>query len=309
MEEKNNNLFTFNFKILMKRFLKRIIIFILTPLVIVIGLTGYISTKIEFKLDPDIQDVYVGDSHIQCTINDSLLNQSKNVAAIAESFYFSYYKLEKILAENPNVQKVYLGFGYHSLSNYYDNFINGKNTTDISPKYFYILPIQEKFRIIYWNRHNLSNFTKQVLLTGYDQLKHNTNGSFGQYANYSSETKASQKSMEKRVRFQYYTKEKLNEFSQINLTYLDKIIKLCRAKKIELGIINTPLHPLYESKIPEKYLVKYNELIRNYRIEMIDFKGLQLNDSCFFPDGDHVSEKGALIITNALINTLENNVK
>jgi len=80
--------------------------------------------------------------------------------------------------------------------------------------------------------------------------------------------------------------------------FFNKIIDLCNKNKVKLITLNTPLHSYYKSKIPSEYLNKYNEIIRQDRIVTINFDELVLDDSCFIPDGDHVSVKGALQTSN-----------
>jgi hypothetical protein len=106
--------------------------------------------------------------------------------------------------------------------------------------------------------------------------------------------------MDKRAIQQYYIHDTLRGFSEINITYLQKIIELCKNENVELVVLNTPLHPYYKNKIPKKFIDKYNELIINNSLKQIDFSGLDLSDSCFIPDGDHVSERGATITSNYL---------
>jgi hypothetical protein len=288
----------------MKPFLKNIFTFSIFPLIcLLIGIvsTYYISTKIDYRLNPAITDLYMGDSHIECAVNDSLLKTSKNISTASESFYFTFYKLKKIVEENKKIENVYLGFSYHSLSNYYDKFISGEYSSSISPKYFHTLPVKEQIRLIYWNFKNLSSFIKDLGKINYKYLSDGTTFSFGGYLNNFYNTVPLKTSMEKRLQFQFYTDKKLNDFSDINLLYLTKIINICKINKINLLILNTPLHAYYESKIPENYIDKYNEIVKLNNLKVINFKDLSFSDSCFIPDGDHLSVKGAYQVTNELL--------
>lgn len=57
-----------------------------------------------YKLNSDIEIVFIGDSHIQYAIQDDFFSNAKNLAINSESTYFSYYKIEKIIKENPNIE-------------------------------------------------------------------------------------------------------------------------------------------------------------------------------------------------------------
>ena len=287
----------------MKQFLKNILVFTSIPMIcLIIGLIMifYISKTIDYKLNKSIKEIYIGDSHIQCAVNDSLLINSRNVSTNSESFYFSYYKLKKLIEENQNIKKVYLGASYHSLSNYYDDAISGKYSPSVSPKYFYILPIKEQFKLICWNVKNLPKFIKGVLLISYRYLFKDVTFDYGGYLNNFTNSMAMKSSMEKRLHLQYYSGKK-NNFSEINLIYLTKIIVLCKASKIDLVLLNTPLHPYFRSKVPIIYINKFNEIVNTQNLNVIDFSDLTFSDSCFIPDGDHLSVKGAFQLTKELV--------
>jgi hypothetical protein len=65
-------------------------------------------------------------------------------------------------------------------------------------------------------------------------------------------------------------------------------------------ILKTPLHAYYKSGIPLKFIEKYDSLINLNKLKLVDFGNLIFNDSCYLPNGDHVSQKGALLTTNFL---------
>ncbi len=288
----------------MKKFIQQIIKFTYVPLIVfVVGLVlvSYISESVAFKLNQSIREIYIGDSHIQCAIIDSLLTNSKNISTASESFYFSYFKLANVIKKNRQIEKIYLGFSYHSLSSYYDDYICGQYSLSVSPKYFYIVPIEEKFQLALWNAWALNSFVKDVSLIGYEILFDDKKffSDFG-YSNDFSNTEASQTSMTQRLQTQYFTDGSLNNFSEINLFYLKKIIDLCNSKKITLILLNTPLHSFYKSKIPAIYSSKYKELLTLYKLRVIDLQNLSLPDSCFTPDGDHVSKRGAMETSDEL---------
>lgn len=284
----------------MKKFITRVTVFLTIPVfagIIFLAAFSSIVSSIskEYKLEPDISELYIGDSHIQCSVNDSLISGSKNLGHTSESFYFSYYKLKLIVEANPNIKKIYLGFSYHSLSDYYDDFITGEYSGSISPDYFFILPLSEQINFVTRDPENFPSYIKSILKSGIDNLSGGNKYTYtGKYLNRFKESSASQFFMDKRLKFQYYRDNKLNEFSEINLRYLDEIIALCKSNNKELIIFNTPLHPYYRSKLPAEYINKFNSITETYDLKVIDLSSLSLEDDCYIPDGDHVSEKGSL---------------
>jgi len=291
----------------MKKFIIRVTVFLTIPvlagIIFFIAFSSIVSSiSKEYKLKPGISEIYIGDSHIQCSVNDSLISGSKNLGHTSESYYFSYYKLKLLLDANPNIKKIYLGFSYHSLSDYYDDFITGNYSGSISPDYFFILPVSEQINFLTRDAKNFPSYIKSILKSGIENLSGKNKYTYtGRYLNRFNESSASQFSMDKRLIFQYYKDNKLNEFSEINLRYLDEIIALCKRNNIELILFNTPLHPYYRSKLPPEYINKYRSITETNDLKVIDLSSLSLEDDCYIPDGDHVSEKGSLLVTKELI--------
>jgi hypothetical protein len=282
----------------MKTFLKNFLLFLL-PITIVLILSFIIIVYANnhsntYKIESNISSIYIGDSHIQYAINDSLISGSLNLAQSAESFYFSYYKIKNILNHNPSIETVYLGLSYHNLSIYYDRFIDGEYSADVAPNYFYLLPLKEQMRMINWKRNNIFPVISRITKNGLNSiLNNNTYPYIGRFTNQFDNTIAINSSMDKRILFQYYTNDELNVFSKLNIDYLDKIINLCRSKGVELITLNTPLHNYYNKRIPPIYKEKLIDIINSKDLNNIDLSNFKLSDDCFIPDGDHVSKIGA----------------
>lgn len=241
----------------------------------------------------EINNIFIGDSHVQLSINDNILSNTANFAINSESTYFSYYKLKKILSENSNIKKIYLGFSYHNISSYYDEFIYGKRAQDILPRYFDLLPFREKLRCM--------PLKVSVFYRNYINIK--KNGINHGYDNKFISTSAIKKHMIKRVNTQFFTDSgDVLSFSEINIQYLKKIKDLVRTEDIELIILKVPVHPYYSKLIPNEYIEKFNNLMLEHQLVTLDFNSIVLDDSCFIPDGDHVSLKGADILSSYLKN-------
>lgn len=283
----------------MKRFIRKTILIIILPAIIgfplfVLFVDSVSNLSSKVQLDSNVSRIYIGDSHIQKAINDSLIPNSLNLATSSESFYFSYFKLKIILENNPSIEEVYLGLSYHSLSNYYDDFIYGNYSAAIAPKYFYLMPHEEQIRVAYCNKVNFIPFIKSIVKQGLIKIVKNDYYPFlGGYSNRFNNTKAVNSSMDKRLSFQYYTNGVINDFSEINIEYLYEIDSLCRAKNVKLYTLNTPLFDYYDKQIPDEYKNKLSSIIKNKQLDNIDLSNLRLNEYCFIPDGDHVSILGA----------------
>ena len=288
----------------MKLFIRKIVLFFLTVIslftLLLLFLT-YVNTRAleNYRIPADISQLFIGDSHVQLSINDKQLPNSINMAKPGESTYYTFYKLGPVLKNNPSIKKVYLGYSYHTISSYTNDNIYGTRSKDIAPRYFFILPFREKVKMVTHNINNLPTFFRNGLTRGFHTvLAKNKNFSFiGGYENSFSKTAAIKESMDKRITMQYYENDTIRDFSYSNINYLDKIIELCKKRNVELLLLNTPIHPYYKSRIPQKFITKYNDLIIKNSLKQIAFEGLKMSDSCYIADGDHLSIMGALLTT------------
>jgi hypothetical protein len=264
--------------------------------------TSKISEKL--KIGDNIKYAYFGDSHFQKLIDDNIIENSVNLGETSELFYFTYYKIKTFLKENKQIEKVFLAVGYNSFSSYSDEFYFGKYSIEISPKYFVILPIEKQFENIWWNKKEISSYLKLALESNIKNLSSDLPTFKGGYINDYSDTKISTELTDLRIKTQFYKDNgDLYGFSNINIEYFNKIYLLCKENNIELYFIHTPLHPYYIKNTPKEYIEKFNELVSLYKNNYIDLSNFNLEDNCYLPDGDHVSLKGSIIISDYL-NTL-----
>ena len=287
----------------MKRFLKKVLLFLfilLCLLAVTLQTLSYMNARAlhNYKVDPKITTIFMGDSHVQCAINDQLLPKSRSFAQSAEALYFTYYKLEGLLQNNPSIKKVYLGFGCHNISSHFDEYIFGEFSKDIATRYFFVLPTDMKLQIIDKNKGDMVTFLGNVIANGWkNKTLDKDNSLLGHYENFFTDCAAAKSSMDIRLGRQYRKNGKLRTFSDINIAYVGKIAKLCQSKNVELIILNTPLHPYYKSKIPVEFTNEYNKVLASNKLKVYDFSTLTLNDSAYVPDGDHISAKGSFQTT------------
>lgn len=281
-------------------FLFPIISFIFLYFLLIIFSTNYIRNNSTFySIDSEIETLFLGDSHISHAINDALVPSSKNLAKPAEPYYYSYHKLKFFTNTNSKINKIYLGFSYHSLSSSYDEFINGMFSSNIGPPYFFILPFKEQLRLLYWNRKSIMYFFKKlfnVLIDHInDEYKRNTSLYHG-FDNFYPKSCINQDSISDRINFQYYVKNRseILDPADLNYFYFNKIIKYCVQNDLNIKLISTPIHNKNYERIP----LSYKKLLKNYKdSNFIDFTLLIKEDCKFSPDGDHVSIKGAEVTT------------
>jgi hypothetical protein len=288
----------------MKRFITKLILFFALPLVLL--LVGYIIAvkKVNgYQPEKNVSICFIGDSHIQKGIDDKLVPNSKNHGLSAEQYLHSYYKIKLLLRNKQQLKKIYLGFSYHNLSSYSDEFTIGEKTAFVGSKYFFLLPKKEQFNMLKSVEENrntlLKNLVKELVNTN---LKKTKNLEFiGLYQNKFKNSTADLKSINKRICQHFYKDNKIISFSKKNIYYLKKIIEICKKNNVEIEMINSPLHPIYKSKIPKEYINFYTDFCKENKLKVLDFSDMKLSEDCYIFDGDHVSLKGSKLLTNHFI--------
>lgn len=297
-------------------FTRKVFFFVIIPIVffiIFLGTIIYLNNKLfnNYILPNNVDAVFIGDSHIEMSANDLIIKNSINLSQNSEAYVYSFFKLKEILKLNPSIKRVFLGFSYHNLSTSYDDVVVGIGSKDVSPRYFFILPRSKQLEFLKFNSSELTPFAKNIAFLGLKNLiaKNKKYSFLGYYTNTFQSSRAIKSSMDKRIRAQYYDKGKLYGFSDYNIHYLQEIIHLCENKKVDLVVLNTPLQSYYKNKVPNKYVQKYNDVISSNHLKVESFKDLVLTDSCFIPDGDHVSERGAVIVSRYLNKVLGHKIR
>lgn len=287
----------------MRRFLKNIVIFF-GPVILLFGaLFIYINIGAknnfeQFRFSPSINILAVGDSHIQETINDSLVNNIKNVAYSSESFIYSFYKIKTLTKNNPKIDTILLGASYHNFTDYFDEITY---LHYVLGRYFYILPSETQIKMISEVENPASFIFKSILNESKNLItKSEKNSWLGWYENYATNVTINEKHIKDRIRTQYYLNRKIRGFSANNIHYFNMIVKYCKENNLSLIILNTPMHISYKEKVPMKFIEKFYSLMKDNNVELIEFDNLSLTNDNYLPDGDHVNGSGAVLATEYL---------
>lgn len=253
-----------------------------------------------FQVDETIEEIFVGDSHVRYAIDDSQLINSLNMGNSSESTYFSYYKTKQLLKTNPHITTVYLGFSYHNISAYYDQYTSGQYSLEIASNYFFILPFKEQLQVIKWNFKQLPRFMFSLIKSAANTWI-NKNTFQGGFDNTHNKVSADESSMDIRLNFQYNSNEQPYSFSNLNIEHFDKIVELCQKKHVELIVLKTPTHPYYQSKTPVIFPNKFATITSSKNQQIMDLSQLSMPDYGYQPDGDLVSKEGATVTTKEII--------
>lgn len=302
----------------MKLFLKKSLLFLFIGTFILsflfLSINFIYNKRVErLILDKNISILICGASHLMCALDDKIIPNSINTCLTSESYYYTYYKLKKILQNDNDLKYILLGL---SFSSYGDNFDNQIYETGkiryMYPKYFLILESREKLSLFKKNPIGLLKSTpyilKSAIITFLKSSKY-TNYPFWGYFRDSKNTNLSDKNIKAAINRHYYDSGSglLQNISELQFEYFMKIIKLCNDKNIKLYLINAPVSNEYFSKIPEIFINHYYNIVKNFKfnknIEILDYHNYQLPKNCF-SDADHLNNNGAKIFSEKIINEI-----
>jgi len=302
----------------MKIFLKKSLCFIFVGLFSTLAIFFTINylynariTKLTF--DKNISTLICGDSHPMSSLDDKVISNSVNICLSSECYYYTYYKLRKILNNDNNIKYILLGMSFHSFEKNYDKQIfETKKIKEMYPIYFLILENSEK---VYLVKKNPTGFLgsipyiiKEAIITFLKPNEYN-NYPFWGYYRISENTNLSNANIKAAIERHYHDTDSglLQDFSDIQLEYLMKILNICTKKNIQLYLANTPISNEYFSKIPEKFINHYYNITKKLEfsknVKILDYHNYQLPQNCY-GDADHLNSNGAKIISEEIISEI-----
>lgn len=300
----------------MKLFLKKSLLFLFIGIFILsflfLSINFIYNKRVEkLTLDKNISTLICGASHLMCALDDEIIPNSTNTCLPSESYYYTYYKLKKILCNDNDLKYILLGLSFSSYGENSDNQIyETERIRYMYPKYFLILENSEKLSLLKKNLIGLFENTpyifKSAIITFYKSNEY-TNYPFWGY--FHDNTNLSDGNIYAAINRHYYNTDSnlLQDFSDIQLEYLMKIVNLCTEKNIQLYLINTPVSNEYFSEIPEKFINHYYNIVKklksNKNVKILDYHDYQLPKN-YYGDADHLNSNGAKIFSEIIVNEI-----
>lgn len=276
----------------MKKYIRKLAL-VSSLLVLLLVMLGVVRMKIiqshSWKLSKDVHVLFMGASHVNRAVNDSLFNTAINWASPSERYLFTYVKLQHLLPANPQVDTVFLELAPTDLwecadYKYHDNIE------------------QSKFVKLYWPFLSWSNFLVyksepiQVLnliveslfdigdISQYNWWKH-----MGGYMALNEVMDVNN--------VEPCLEEEREWGNSLNYENLHKIIDICKENGVKLFFIETPTyHPEYFYN--QQYFYKaYNEEFSD--VEFLDYSKWPIENRYMY-DPHHLNNEGAKIFTDEI---------
>lgn len=281
----------------MKKFTKNLILFffiLLIPLDLAF-INRIIKTKsISWKLPIKTHILFLGASHIEKGINDSIYPSSLNLASSSERYLFTYLKLNKLLESNTQIDTIFLQFAPTDIWENCDfKYYAANEMSYFLPLYFPFFQIEE------WKIY-LKSDLKQVITILYSKLMRSIPNNIYSFGGYHPLDKIFNRNIPFKI-------PPLTDLSlkghSINFFYLKKIENVCLSHGIKLYYLYMPVFNAEKFNDQNDYYKTYNTFFSNS--ELLDYSKWVCPDN-YREDENHLNKMGANYFTKVLFDELQN---
>lgn len=268
-----------------------------TMLIVFVWLFCYftIEQNAVFQTNPSTKYVILGSSHSECSFDDSIIDCLENFSRSGEAYIYTYAKVKCLLKKNPNIEKILVEVSNPFI---YDDTEWLWSDKYLQFHYVTFAPLLSFSDHIYMFRTHVPDWIKTYPFFVKNSLKKiiKKDFDFSQYgghikSDYQIDTTYKQEPLE-------------HKWANVQLHFLDKIVKCCNENNVEIIFVRSPLYPTYN------YWEKEDEFqrIRNTRYGEIPFWdfGHFLHEARCFRDFQHVNQHGSEIFSKEINTMLKN---
>ena len=280
----------------MKKFIFKILLFITIIVTIILGQFLYLYYKNHDNVVKiNTRNIIIGDSNTRWSMDDKIIKGYSNFSTGGETYLFAETKLN-ILTKHNKIDTLILSFSPHNIiNNMWWNDDELGNPLDYRMSSFF------------------QNFTLENHIDFINNIPRNYINAFTTIGKSKIDNMQSYKKAENHLtRFGSYLPNPENEtqhpikpykykkpiITNIETKYLQKIIRLCKEKKIKLILIQPPKNYLrkdYKNYDHKEFYNYYDQHLKD--IDFLDFSKLELPPHAYW-DMNHVDIVGAEYFSN-----------
>lgn len=289
----------------MKKFLLKISLFLSLCALAFAGAFGIYWVRLStmsFAISPEKNIVFIGDSHAEVGIDVAEIPGAYNFALSGDPYFDQYFRLERLLKDNPQITTVFITATPHSLARYGDQRIFSDYTMSaVVPN---ALPIYTaKERKMYFERDGL-RLCKFIFSKPMSLARRALHPSRQAMMNrLGSQKKSEGRNLEKSIKKEkdltasgrLHGDDSVGNVRQVE--YLRKIVDFTRSRGVRIIFLNLPLYhddeffdvPYFENLLKEKFP----------DVEFWDYADFPIPDDCR-QDINHLNRWGAKIFSKEL---------
>lgn len=275
-----------------------------------ISLKYAINKKKKFyNLEKEITTLILGNSQIECSVNDSIFLNSINLASSADSYFYSYLKLRKFIDSNKHVSRVILGFDIRYLWKSNERWYNGDA---LSHKFSIYADLFFFDDIINFIKIKPSGLIKGFLLIPFNNYRILT--PFRECVNFKNQGIGSflqSKKLLTNNHLKNLNRKVETDISSIEKYYLEKVVKICEENDIEIILLTPPIHSKIisiEENLNYKNAIVSKDFVKKYfpKTKYFDYNSFFIENSGF-RDPTHLNVFGANKFSKKFLKDLNQN--
>jgi len=221
-------------------FLKKsllLIFLVVFTLFALITSTAYLSYgAFNFKIPASKNKLLLGDSKIECAINDEIFSSSFNLAQSGSCYFYSYIKLRETLKHNHHIDTIVLGFSNSNLEPLRDDWLIGEKFISFKLRnHFFLFNTSDYQYLLKANFWATIKNTSQVMLHNLKMILIGYNGLGGFL---SLNRQMDDDDLKKAIDIE----KKDVDIAKHQLVYLKKIYSLCEKNNLTLILLSAPIH-------------------------------------------------------------------
>ncbi len=279
-----------------------------------------IKNEDQYRINEDLKDylhehgkidyLFLGNSHLQRSINPKFIPNSFNLAFNSNTYIENYYKLKDLIDNGVSIKYIFLQVDPHSFSSY---SLKANQMKWDTWYYSQIMSLKEIANVTGRSRISIILLTIMPFLGREKELLVKNKPSELYYGHLKSignltEDKLRIQSL-KRIEVQFLNETLLDPTLQF---YFHQILYLAKDKNISVILVANPESEAYIEALQSKnfnfnkfygvvfFNIKVN--VGNLNIKFLDSLRLFLDKPYYFSDPDHVNEEGSEIFSKYIYN-------
>jgi hypothetical protein len=291
----------------MKLFIRRTLFFCLLALLsfgstVVLNYFLVKNTNLSFNKEKSI--LLLGDSNMQCALDDAIVPNSVNFAESSESYFYTYLKLKKIRQSTSSIDTVLLSFSPHNIID--NRWLFSKHLIGLNLRHYYPLMSIDDFVFLFNNNPEaviggLKEVPYQLLRNITKKIKNDNIFDLGRFVSLKKNNTDKHINLIKDgKKLPFFELPESFKISNQEIIYLNKIILFCDQYKIKLILINTPKRKeLLDYK--NYYVNDFNKFYLSNFIEIpfYDFSSMPIPKE-YHADLVHLNYKGAMCFSTMI---------
>lgn len=289
----------------MKKFLLKVCLFFGLCAAVIVGTYAAYFVRLRtmsFALPPDKKIVFIGDSHIEVGVNETLIPNAYNFAKGGDPYLDQLARLKRLLEDNPQVETIFITATPHSLARYGDQRIFSDFAMQkIVPTAFPLYSRRERDLYLKKDPLRLAKFLLKnpiETLSAALSWQRRAMAQLGSRKDLGGNNLARSIAVERGLR---PGKKKLHGDdscgTELEVAYLREIVELTRSRGARIIFLNPPLY-----RAEEFFDVAYFENLLKEKfsdVEFWDYADFPMPDDCRL-DINHLNRWGAEIFSREL---------